>query len=157
VWPWGWVEAQLYSSMTAALEGGEWSVPRPDRTFLPGKTRYPFYRRLVGPQGRSGRAENLVPTGIRSRTVQPGSSVAIATELPGPHELRNAAVNCTEMYRQLQQKFLFFQIPCFTCFSQLGHLQLTRVYTIRASTLAKRRTVKRNETAFVHKMWQWVR
>ena len=32
---------------------------------------YPFYRRLGGPQGRSGRAENLVPTGIWSRTVQP--------------------------------------------------------------------------------------
>ena len=30
-----------------------------------------FYRRLGGPQGRSGRAENLIPTGIRSRTVQP--------------------------------------------------------------------------------------
>jgi len=25
------------------------------------------------PQGRSGRAENLVPTGIRSRTVQPAA------------------------------------------------------------------------------------
>ena len=54
--------------MTAALEGGEWSAARPDRTLPPGKTRYPFYRRLGGPQGRSGRAENLVPTGIRSRT-----------------------------------------------------------------------------------------
>ena len=30
-----------------------------------------FYRRLGGPQGRSGRAENLVPNGIRSRTVEP--------------------------------------------------------------------------------------
>jgi hypothetical protein len=29
------------------------------------------YKRLSGPQGRSGRAENLVPTGIRSRTGQP--------------------------------------------------------------------------------------
>ena len=57
--------------MTAALEVGEWSAARPGRTLLPGKTRYPFYRRLGGPQGRSGRAENLVPTGIRSRTVQP--------------------------------------------------------------------------------------
>ena len=57
--------------MTAALEGGEWSAARPGRTLPPGKTRYPFYRRLGGPQGRSGRAENLVPTGIRSRTVQP--------------------------------------------------------------------------------------
>ena len=57
--------------MTAALEGGEWSAARPGRTLPPGKTRYPFYRRLGGPQGRSGRVENLVPTGIRSRTVQP--------------------------------------------------------------------------------------
>ena len=30
--------------------------------FTPGKTRYPLYRRLGGPQGRSGRTENLVPT-----------------------------------------------------------------------------------------------
>jgi len=57
--------------MTAALEGGEWSATRPGRTLHSGKTRYPFYRRLGGPQGRSGRAENLVPAGIRSRTVQP--------------------------------------------------------------------------------------
>ena len=56
--------------MTAALEGGEWSVARPGRTLPPGKTRCPLYRRLGRPQGRSGRAEKLVPTGIRSRTVQ---------------------------------------------------------------------------------------
>ena len=57
--------------MTAALEGGEWSAARSGRTLPPGKDRYPFYRKLGGPQGRSGRAENLVPTGIRYRTVQP--------------------------------------------------------------------------------------
>jgi len=57
--------------MTAALEGGEWSAARPGRTLTPGKTRHPFYRGLGGPQGRSGRAEILVHTGIRSRTVQP--------------------------------------------------------------------------------------
>ena len=50
---------------------GEWSAGRPGRTLPPGKTPYPLHRRLGGPQGRSGRAENLVPTGIRSRTVQP--------------------------------------------------------------------------------------
>ena len=50
---------------------GECSAARPGRTLPSGKTRYQFYRRLGGPQGRSGRAENLVPTGIRSRTVQP--------------------------------------------------------------------------------------
>ena len=50
---------------------GEWSAARPGRTLPPGKTRYPFYRRLVGPQGLSGQKENLVRPGIRSRTVQP--------------------------------------------------------------------------------------
>ena len=49
---------------------GEWSAARLGRTLPPGKTRYPFYRRLGGPQGRFRRAENLVSTGIRSRTVQ---------------------------------------------------------------------------------------
>ena len=39
-------------------------------TLPPGKTRYPFYRRPGGPQGRCRRAENHVPTGIRYRTVQ---------------------------------------------------------------------------------------
>ena len=43
--------------MTAALEGGEWSAARPGRTLPPANTRYPFYRSLGGPQGRSGRAE----------------------------------------------------------------------------------------------------
>ena len=57
--------------MTAALEGGEWSAARPGLILPRGKTWYPFYRRLGGPQGRSGRVENLVPTGIWSRTVQP--------------------------------------------------------------------------------------
>ena len=52
---WGWVVS---------------STPRPH--FIPGKDPVPiFYRRLGGPQGRSGRAENLAPTGIRSQTVQP--------------------------------------------------------------------------------------
>ena len=46
------------------------STPRPH--FTPGKDPvHPFYRRLGEPQGRSGRVEDLVPTGIRSRTVQP--------------------------------------------------------------------------------------
>jgi len=71
VWLRGLVEVQLYSSMAATLEGGEWSAARPGRTLPLGKIRYPFYRRLGGPHVRSGRAENLIPTGIRSRTVQP--------------------------------------------------------------------------------------
>ena len=45
------------------------STPRP--YFTPGQTRYPLYRRLGGPQGRSGRAENLDPPEFDPRTVQP--------------------------------------------------------------------------------------
>ena len=45
----------------------EGSASRPGRSLPPGKTRYPLYRRLGGPQGRfwTG-AENLASTGIRS-------------------------------------------------------------------------------------------
>jgi len=46
------------------------STPRPH--FTPGKDSVPILQEAVGgPQVRSGRTENLVPTGIRSRTVQP--------------------------------------------------------------------------------------
>jgi len=65
--------------MTAALEGGEWSAARPGLNLPPEKTRYPFYRRLGGPQGRSGLAENLVLKGIRSRTGQPVVSYCVGT------------------------------------------------------------------------------
>ena len=57
--------------MTAALEGSEWSAARPGRSLPPGKTRYALYNRLDGPQGRSGRAEGLVPPGFDPRTIQP--------------------------------------------------------------------------------------
>jgi len=64
LWPGGGVEVYHYSSKTSVLEGGEWSAARPGHTLLPGKAQYPLYRRLGGPQGQSGRAENLAPTGI---------------------------------------------------------------------------------------------
>ena len=69
-------------SRTSALEGVG-GQPHAPAVSTPGKTRYPLYRSLGGPQGRSGRAENLVPTGSRSRTVQP-VVIAIPTELTGP-------------------------------------------------------------------------
>ena len=39
----------------------------------PGKTRYPWYRRLGGSQGRSGRVRSP-PPGFDPRTVQPVAS-----------------------------------------------------------------------------------
>jgi len=52
--------------MTTALEGGEGSASGPGRPSPPGKTRYPLYRRLGGPQGWSGQAWKISPpTGIQ--------------------------------------------------------------------------------------------
>jgi len=47
--------------LTSALEGGEGSASRPSRTLPPGKTRYPLYRMLSGPQGRSGQVRKISP------------------------------------------------------------------------------------------------
>ena len=78
--------------MTGALEVGGWSAARPGRTLPPGKTQYPFYRGLGGPQGRSGQVENLVPSRIRSRTVQP--VVSHYTDwAAGPTNLRCTGLN----------------------------------------------------------------
>ena len=57
--------------MTTALEVSEGSASRPGRSLPPGKTRYPLYRRLGGPQGRSGQVRKISPPpGFDSRTVQ---------------------------------------------------------------------------------------
>ena len=69
------VEVYLYSFMTKALEGGEGSASRPGRSLPPGKTRYQLYRRLGGPQGRSGQVRKISHTlGFDPQTVQPVAS-----------------------------------------------------------------------------------
>ena len=75
--------------MTAALEGGEWSAARPGRTLPPEKTRYPFYRRLGGPQGRSGRAEIYIYIYIKSKGK---GKVHPRTGHVGPEEGRGIAL-----------------------------------------------------------------
>jgi hypothetical protein len=58
-------------SLTSALDvvGGQRHDPA---ALPPGKTRYPLYRRLGEPQGRSGRVRKISPTpGFDPRTVQP--------------------------------------------------------------------------------------
>jgi hypothetical protein len=55
------------------MVGGQLHAPG---RFTPGKeTRYPLYRRLGGPQGRSGRLPKISPPpGFDPRTVQPVAS-----------------------------------------------------------------------------------
>jgi len=72
------------------------STPRPH--LPPGKTQYPFYRRLGGPQGRSGRVENLFPTGIRSRTFQPAAQslyrLSYSAHIQVPCKTRKIKIEC---------------------------------------------------------------
>ena len=71
---------QRYSStlfLTSALEEVEGSASRPGSTLPPGNTRYPFYRRVGGPQNRSGEVRKISPlAGFDS------ARVAIPTTLP---------------------------------------------------------------------------
>ena len=51
----------------------------------PGKTRHPLYRRLGGPQGRSGRVRKISPPpGFHPRTVQPVASRYTDCANPAP-------------------------------------------------------------------------
>ena len=67
----------MYSStlpLTSALYevGGQCRVPA---ALPPGKTRYPLYRRLGGPRGRSGQVRKISPPPeFDPRTVQPVAS-----------------------------------------------------------------------------------
>jgi hypothetical protein len=53
-----------------------WGVSvTPQTNFTPGKTWYPLYRRLGGPQGQSGQVRKISPPpGFDPRTVQPVAS-----------------------------------------------------------------------------------
>ena len=54
---------------------GEESASRFGRSLPPGKTRYPLYRGLGGPQGRSGQVRKIPPPpGFHPRTFQPVAS-----------------------------------------------------------------------------------
>ena len=58
-----------------ALEGGEGLASHPGRSLPPGRTRYPLYRRLGGPQGQSGQVRKISPPpGFDPRPVQPIAS-----------------------------------------------------------------------------------
>jgi len=72
--------------MTAALEGVSGQQHAPAALYPREKPVTHFTGGWVVPQGRSGRAENLVPTGIRSRTVQPVASryTILGSDTPVP-------------------------------------------------------------------------
>jgi hypothetical protein len=61
----GAVNVYIHIFLTSALVGGKWSASFTPRPLYPGgkNPRYPLYRRLGGPQNRSGNEKNLALTG----------------------------------------------------------------------------------------------
>jgi len=111
---WGSVKAvrpiggvEFYSFLTTTLERGEESASRPGRSLPSGKTRYPLYRRLGGPQGRSGQVWKISsPPGSDPRTVQPValslywlSYPAHTVKLDTVYESSNAGDECTLIFQ----------------------------------------------------------
>ena len=89
LWPRGWVEVQLYSSMTTALEGGVWAAARPGLFYPRERPGIHCTGGWVGPRaGLDGR--KILPH--RDSISEPSSPkpVAIPTELPGPHGRQDA-------------------------------------------------------------------
>ena len=73
----------LYSTITAALEGSEWSAAHPDRTLPRERLGTHCTGGWVGVRaGLDGRKISSPWYSIPDRPVR--SSVAISTELPGP-------------------------------------------------------------------------
>ena len=103
---------QRYSStlfQTSALEGGEGSASRPGSTLPPGNTRYPLYRRLGGPQGRSEQVWKISPTpGFDPRTVQPvGSRYTDYATRPTPNRTKMQKIHKKKLIHALTYSTLF--------------------------------------------------
>jgi len=73
-----------------------WGVSvTPGRSLPPGKTQYPLYRRLGGPQGRSGQVRKILPppTGIRSPD-RPARSQSLYRLSYPAHVITKETVSC---------------------------------------------------------------
>ena len=86
---------------------GGWSAPRPGR-FTPGKTRYPLYRRLGGPQGRSGRVRKISPSpGFDHLIVQPVASRYTDWAIPASFITEVESVYCAVRTESLYKEVRF--------------------------------------------------
>ena len=98
--------------------GGQHHAPA---ALPPGKTRYPLYRWLGGPQGRSERVRKLSPPpGFDTRTVQPVASLYTDWVIPAQG-------------RRSQDRLMLVII----------HWNMLRCYVIPSDTTKRHSTLKR--------------
>ena len=113
--------------MSAALEVGVWSAARPGRSLPPGKTRYPFYRRLGGPQDRSGRVENLAPPpGFDPRTVQPVTQSLYRLSYPALNSCKCIRCKC-EHFMMVCNEYVAMLLTFSLCTDEYFLLFLTTI------------------------------
>ena len=75
----------------------------------PGKTRYPLYRKLSGPQGRSGRVRKISPlTGIRSPDRPVRSESLYRLSYRGPPDMSMQTGEKVNLALDVVFFFLFF-------------------------------------------------
>jgi hypothetical protein len=88
----------------------------PTSALYPGKEiRYPFYRRLGGPQGRSGRVRKISPPTGAPQTVQPVESPYTDYAIPA-HHTRNIIITFGDGTR-------FHRIMCNCCKTPTSKVQ----------------------------------
>jgi hypothetical protein len=78
--------------MTTALEGGEGLASLPGRSLPPGKTRYPLYRRLGGPQGRSGQMRKMPCRSDRHPLIAVCLEINVIRNCKATHFMRNVNI-----------------------------------------------------------------
>ena len=104
--------------MTSALRWGWVVSTTPRQLYPPGKIRYPSYRRLVGPQGRSGRVREISSLpGLDPRTVQPVASLYTDWAIPAP--IINSITSLTS-FASFHKYLILSLVLLFFCISLRG-------------------------------------
>ena len=99
-------------SLTLALDWGGWSTPRPGRFTRRKETWYPLYRRLSGPQGRSGRVRKIsLPTGIQSPDCPARGKSLYRLHYPGPRNVNNTPI----YFKYFIWSYIYIYIFGFVC------------------------------------------
>jgi hypothetical protein len=117
---------QMYGStisLTSTLYGSWWSSLRPCRFTRRKETRYPFHRRLGGPQGRSGRVRRMSSSpGFDSRTVRPIASRYIDYGMPA--HFRRSKLTDNKLSWKIRNNWKFLNDeglkPCVIAWRLLG-------------------------------------
>jgi hypothetical protein len=143
----------MYSSTlssTSALSVGGWSTPRPGRITPWEETRYPLYRRLGGPQGRSGRVRKTSPSpGFDPRTVQPVASRYTDWAIPARHVYwcklnSTSGLMTNDLMLPINVRFYRTTIGSINKFSITNFIPVSDEYYWCGCTVGKARSANRN-------------